>query len=34
MKIEGYQLEELSKKRLYINKYDMTLMYSYQLNVY
>lgn len=34
MKIEGYQLEELSKKRLYINKYDMSLMYSYQLNVY
>lgn len=33
-KIEDYQLEELQLERLYINKYDLSLIYSYELNRY
>ena len=32
--IENYQLEELQNKRLFINKYDLTLKYSYELDKY
>lgn len=31
--IEDYQLEELNKERLFVNKYDLSLKYSYELNV-
>jgi hypothetical protein len=34
IKIENYQLEELQSKKLYINKYDLTLKYSYELEKY
>jgi hypothetical protein len=34
IKIENYQLEELQNKKLYINKYDLTLKYSYELEKY
>ena len=34
IKIEDYQLEELQNERLYINRYDMSLMYLYELNRY
>ena len=33
-KIENYQLEELGNNRLFINKYDMSLKYSYELNIH
>ena len=33
-RIENYQLEELSNNRLFINKYDMSLKYSYELNIH
>ena len=33
-RIEDYQLEELARERLYINKYSLDLMYSYELNRY
>ncbi|MBQ9731165.1 MAG: hypothetical protein IJV94_03515 [Bacilli bacterium] len=33
-KIEDYQLKELQLERLYINKYDLSLIYSYELNRY
>ena len=32
--IENYQLEELQNKKLFINKYDLTLKYSYELDKY
>ena len=32
--IENYQLEELYNKRLFINKYDLDLKYSYELDKY
>ena len=32
--IENYQLEELQNKELFINKYDLSLKYSYELNKY
>jgi hypothetical protein len=31
--IEDYQLEELNKERLFVNIYDLSLKYSYELNV-
>lgn len=31
--IEAYQLEELKLNRLYVNIYDLSLKYSYELNV-
>lgn len=31
--IESYQLEELKLNRLYVNIYDLSLKYSYELNV-
>ena len=34
IKIENYQLEELQSKKLYINRYDLTLKYSYELEKY
>lgn len=34
IKIENYQLEELQNKKLFINKYDLTLKYSYELEKY
>lgn len=34
IKIENYQLEELQSKKLFINKYDLTLKYSYELEKY
>ena len=30
-KIEDYQLKELEDKTLYINKYDLSLKYNYEL---
>ena len=33
-KIEDYELEELGKKRLLINKYGMDLLYTYEVNRY
>ena len=32
--IEYYQLDELYRHRLYINKYSLDLLYSYELNRY
>jgi len=32
--IEDYQLKELNDKKLFINKYDMSLKYDYELNIY
>ena len=32
--IENYQLEELQNKKLFINKYDLSLKYSYELEKY
>ena len=32
--IENYQLEELQNKELFINKYDLSLKYSYELDKY
>ena len=32
--IEDYQLEELNNNKLLINKYDLDLKYSYELDVY
>ncbi len=34
IQIENYQLEELQNKKLFINKYDLTLKYSYELEKY
>ena len=34
LKIEDYQLKELQDKKLFINKYDMSLNYSYELDRY
>ena len=34
IKIENYQLEELQSEKLYINRYDLTLKYSYELEKY
>lgn len=34
IKIENYQLRELINQELYINKYDMSLKYSYELDIY
>ena len=31
--IEDYQLEELNRERLFVNIYDLSLKYSYELNV-
>ena len=33
-KIEDYQLEELKNQKVFINKYDLSLKYSYELSVY
>lgn len=33
-KIEDYQLRELATKQLYINKYNLDLMYSYEMARY
>ena len=32
--IEDYQLKELNDKKLFINKYDTSLKYDYELNIY
>ena len=34
IKIEDYQLAELQDEKLFINRYDMSLMYSYELDRY
>ena len=31
--LEDYQLQELQEKKLFINKYDLSLKYLYELNV-
>ena len=33
-RIENYQFEELNKEVLFINKYDLSFMYLYELNRY
>lgn len=33
-KIEDYQLKELQDNKLYINEYDLSLKYNYELNTY
>lgn len=33
-KIEDYQLEELKNQKVFINKYDLSLKYSYELSAY
>lgn len=33
-KIEDYQLQELQEEKLYINKYDLSVIYLYELNRY
>lgn len=33
-KIEDYQLKELQDNKLFINKYDLSLKYDYELSVY
>lgn len=33
-KIEDYQLEELKNQKVFINKYDLSLKYSYELNAH
>ena len=33
-KIEDYQLEELKNQKVFINKYDLSLKYSHELNNY
>lgn len=34
VKIEDYQLKELQDEALFINKYDLSLKYNYELNIY
>lgn len=34
IKIEDYQLKELQDETLFINKYDLSLKYSYELSIY
>lgn len=33
-KIEDYQLEELKNQKVFINKYDLSLKYGYELSAY
>lgn len=33
-KIEDYQLRELEEDKIFINKYDLDLKYSYELSIY
>lgn len=33
-KIENYQLEELKDNKIFINKYDLSLLYNYEISCY
>lgn len=33
-KLEDYQLRQLEEERLFINKYDLSLKYNYELGIY
>lgn len=34
MKLEDYQLRQFEEKKIFINKYDLSLKYDYELGVY
>ena len=33
-RIEDFQLEELKNQKVFINKYDLSLKYDYELSIY